>query len=54
MQNQNQQQPGIEEFLNAVNLLFHSNDKDMKVKANKFLVDFERVLNPGIFHIKSS
>ena len=41
-QNQNQQQSGIEEYLNAVNLLFHSNDKDMKVKANKFLVDFEK------------
>ena len=42
MQNQNQPLSGIEEFLNAVNLLFHSNDKDMKVKANKFLVDFEK------------
>ena len=28
-------------FLNSVNLLFHSEDKEMKVKANKFLVDFE-------------
>ena len=37
----NNQQYGIEEYLNAVNLLFHSNDKDLKVKANKFLVDFE-------------
>ena len=35
------QQYGIEAYLNAVNLLFHSNDKDLKVKANKFLVDFE-------------
>ena len=37
----NNQQYGIEAYLNAVNLLFHSNDKDLKVKANKFLVDFE-------------
>ena len=49
MQNQNQPQSGIEEFLNAVNLLFHSNDKDMKVKANKFLVDFEK--SPGSWDI---
>ena len=41
MQNQNQTKIGIDEFLNAVNMLFHSNDKDMKVKANKFLLDFE-------------
>ena len=37
----NSQESGVEDFLNAVNLLFHSEDKDMKVKANKFLVDFE-------------
>ena len=42
MEAQNNQQYGVDEFLNAVNLLFHSNDKDMKVKANKFLVDFEK------------
>ena len=41
MQQQNQEQFGVDSFLNAVNLLYHSNDKDMKVKANKFLVDFE-------------
>jgi len=41
MQNHNQTKIGIDEFLNAVNMLFHSNDKEMKVKANKFLLDFE-------------
>ena len=41
MQNKNQTKIGMDEFLNAVNMLFHSNDKDMKVKANKFLLDFE-------------
>ena len=38
---QNQQQFGVDSFLNAVNLLYHSDDNDMKSKANKFLVDFE-------------
>ena len=38
---QNQQQFGVNEFLNAVNLLYHSEDKDKKINANKFLVDFE-------------
>ena len=43
MQNQNKTKIGIDEFLNAVNMLFHSNDKDMKVKANKFLLEFETI-----------
>ena len=37
----NNQQYGVEPYLSAVNLLFHSDNKDLKVKANKFLVDFE-------------
>ena len=41
MKTNNEKQSGLEAFLNAVNLLFHSEDKDMKVQANKFLVDFE-------------
>ena len=41
MNNNNQEKSGVEDFLNAVNLLFHSEDKDMKVKANQFLVNFE-------------
>ena len=32
----------LEEFLEAVNLLFHSNEKDMKIKANQYLIDFEK------------
>ena len=36
-----QQEYSVDAFLNAVNFLYHSNDKDMKIKANKFLVDFE-------------
>ena len=42
--NQNQQQNNkynVEAFLKAVNLLFHSNDKDMRIQANKYLLDFE-------------
>ena len=41
MNNKNQKESGVEDFLNAVNLLFHSEDKDLKVKANQFLVNFE-------------
>ena len=41
MENQNNQESKINAFLEAVNYLFHSNDKDLKVKANKFLVEFE-------------
>ena len=41
MSDKSQFEPGINAFLEAVNLLFHSNDKDLKVKANKFLVEFE-------------
>ena len=41
MENQNSQESKINAFLEAVNYLFHSNDKDLKVKANKFLVEFE-------------
>ena len=37
----NNQQYGVDAYLSAVNLLFHSENKDLKVKANKFLVDFE-------------
>ena len=40
MNNQNQESE-IKAFLEAVNYLFHSNDKDLKQKANKFLVEFE-------------
>ena len=39
---QNQNNKAIDEFLEAVNLLFHSNEKEMKVKANKYLIDFEK------------
>ena len=35
------QESEIKAFLEAVNYLFHSNDKDLKKKANEFLVDFE-------------
>ena len=42
MENQNNQESKINAFLEAVNYLFHSNDKDLKVKANKFLIDFEK------------
>ena len=41
MENQKSQESQINAFLEAVNYLFHSNDKDLKVKANKFLVEFE-------------
>ena len=41
MSDKNKQELGINSFLEAVNYLFHSNDKDLKVKANKFLVEFE-------------
>ena len=41
MSEQIQIESGIKAFLEAVNYLFHSNDKDLKVKANKFLVEFE-------------
>ena len=41
MQSQNQPESSAEAFLNAVNLLFHSNEKEMRDKANKFLIDFE-------------
>ena len=40
MSNQNQESE-IKAFLEAVNYLFHSNDKELKKKANKFLVEFE-------------
>ena len=43
-ENQNQNQKNkydLETFLKAVNLLFHSNDKDMRIQANKYLLDFE-------------
>ena len=43
-ESQNQQQKNkydVETFLKAVNLLFHSNDKDMRIQANKYLLDFE-------------
>ena len=36
MSDKNKQELGINSFLEAVNYLFHSNDKDLKVKANKF------------------
>ena len=40
--NQNQKNKyDVETFLKAVNLLFHSNDKNMRVQANKYLLDFE-------------
>ena len=41
MENQETQESKINAFLEAVNYLFHSKDKDLKVKANKFLVEFE-------------
>ena len=41
MENQESQESKINAFLEAVNYLFHSKDKDLKVKANKFLVEFE-------------
>ena len=41
MENKNNQESGINAFLEAVNFLFHSSDKELKVKANKFLVNFE-------------
>ena len=41
MENKTNQESGINAFLEAVNYLFHSNDKELKVKANKFLVNFE-------------
>ena len=40
MSNQNQES-GINSFLEAVNYLFHSNDSELKKKANKFLIEFE-------------
>jgi hypothetical protein len=40
MSNQNQES-GINSFLEAVNCLFHSNDSELKKKANKFLIEFE-------------
>ena len=41
MNEQNNQEIGINQFLEAVNYLFHSSDKDLKVQANKFLISFE-------------
>ena len=41
MENKTNQESGINAFLEAVNYLFHSSDKELKVKANKFLVNFE-------------
>ena len=35
------QESGINSFLEAVNCLFHSNNSELKQKANKFLVEFE-------------
>ena len=32
----------VNAFLNSVELLFHSNNKDIKKKANKFLIDLEK------------
>ena len=40
MSNQNQES-GINSFLEAVICLFHSNDSELKKKANKFLIEFE-------------
>ena len=40
MSNQNQES-GINDFLSAVNYLFHSKDEELKKKSNKFLVEFE-------------
>ena len=40
MSNQNQESE-IKAFLEAVNYLFHSNDKELKKQANNFLVKFE-------------
>ena len=40
MSNQNQESE-LNAFLEAVKYLFHSNDKDLKIKANKFLIEFE-------------
>ena len=41
MDDKNNQESGINAFLEAVNYLFHSSDKNLKVQANKFLVNFE-------------
>ena len=41
MNDKNNQESGINAFLEAVNYLFHSSDKNLKVQANKFLVAFE-------------
>ena len=32
----------VNAFLNSVQLLFHSNNKDQKKRANKFLIDLEK------------
>ena len=40
MSNQNQESE-IKAFLEALNYLFHSNDKELRQKANKYLVEFE-------------
>ena len=40
MSNLNQESE-LNAFLEAVKYLFHSNDKDLKIKANKFLIEFE-------------
>lgn len=40
--NQTQNNPGVEEFLHAVNMLFHSTDRNVKNEANKFLISFEK------------
>ena len=41
MSTNNNMESGINAFLEAVNYLFHSDNKDLKVKANKFLIEFE-------------
>ena len=41
MSQQSNQDSGINSFLEAVKCLFHSSDKNLKVKANKFLIEFE-------------
>ena len=41
MNGKNNLEIGINQFLEAVNYLFHSSDKELKVQANKFLISFE-------------
>ena len=40
--NQAQNNSGVDEFLHAVNMLFHSEDRNIQNEANKFLISFEK------------